>query len=112
MSNKRSKSTNYSSNTQDKNKNNNEPNDHQKPEFIKGEERKVHEEIIEKRIGGGVPPSPGLYASALRQWQHLPGSVVRSATDVKLPIQKPLSAQKNGPTSEQRDNDTDREQSG
>lgn len=114
MSNKRSTSTNYSSDTEGENRKNNEPNDHQKLGFVKGEERKVHEEIIEKRIGGGVLPTPELYANALRQWQQLPGSVVKSATDVKLSIQKPsLTAQNNRPTSEQRDNDTDKgEQSG
>jgi hypothetical protein len=53
-----------------------------------GRERKVHEEIIERRMGGGAPPTPEAYARALEQWHKLPGSVVRPATDIDLPVQE------------------------
>jgi hypothetical protein len=48
-----------------------------------GREHAVHQELVEKRIGGGDPPTPEAYAKALQQWQQLPGSVVRPPTDVK-----------------------------
>jgi hypothetical protein len=48
-----------------------------------GREHAVHQELLEKRIGGGDPPTPEAYAKALQEWQQLPGSVVRPPTDVK-----------------------------
>jgi hypothetical protein len=76
--------------------------------FIKGEERKVHEEIIQRRIGGGEAPTPEAYARALKQWQQLPGSVIRSPTDVTLPTTRRLpKSQDTVDLSEQTDNKTD-----
>jgi hypothetical protein len=57
----------------------------------KGRERVVHEEIIAKRLEGGAPPTMDAYTRALEEWQKLPGSVMRTPTDVTLPpAQKPL----------------------
>jgi hypothetical protein len=53
-----------------------------------GRERKVHEEIIERRLEGGAPPTPEAYARALEQWHKLPGSVMRPPTDITLPGQE------------------------
>jgi hypothetical protein len=69
-----------------------EPHEHgERPERPRpqGRERKVHEEIIERRLAGGAPPTPEAYARALEQWHQLPGSVVRPPTDIALPDQKP-----------------------
>jgi hypothetical protein len=58
---------------------------------LSGDERKVHEDIIQRRITGGVKIPEEVvreaYFRALKQWQHLPGSVVRPTTDVMPPIQ-------------------------
>lgn len=51
-------------------------------------ERKVHEEIIDYRMAGGAPPDPKAFAHVLKQWQQLPGSVVRPPTGVRPPAQK------------------------
>ncbi|HUA64180.1 MAG TPA: hypothetical protein VML19_35890 [Verrucomicrobiae bacterium] len=48
-----------------------------------GREHAVHQQIVEKRLGGGAPATPEAYAEALKQWQQLPGSVVRPPTDQK-----------------------------
>jgi hypothetical protein len=48
-----------------------------------GREHAVHQELLEKRLGGGDPPTPEAYATALKEWQQLPGSIVRPPTDVK-----------------------------
>ena len=48
-----------------------------------GREHAVHQELLEKRLGGGDPPTPEAYAKALKEWQQLPGSIVRPPTDVK-----------------------------
>jgi hypothetical protein len=53
-----------------------------------GREHAVHQEIIERRLGGGAPATPEAYAKALEEWRQLPGSVVRPATDEK-PAMKP-----------------------
>lgn len=36
---------------------------------------RIHQEYIERRIGGGAPPTPEAYARALEQWNALPGAV-------------------------------------
>jgi hypothetical protein len=41
--------------------------------------------IIDRRWLGSAPPTAERYARALRQWQALPGAVVRPATDVAQP---------------------------
>jgi hypothetical protein len=54
-----------------------------------GREHAVHQKIVEKRLGGGAPATPDAYAEALKEWQKLPGSVVRPPTDEKLKQDKP-----------------------
>jgi hypothetical protein len=48
-----------------------------------GREHAVHQQIVERRLCGGAPATPEAYAKALEEWQRLPGSVVRPATDQK-----------------------------
>ena len=75
------------------------------PQVRYGEERAVHEQIIERRMGGEEPPtserklheeiiarrmgeeppSVDAYSRALEQWKKLPGSVIRPPTDVHPP---------------------------
>jgi hypothetical protein len=81
------------------------------PQVLYGEERKVHEEIIERRMGEEPPtherklheeiierrmgeesPSVDAYSRALEQWKKLPGSVVRPPTDVRPPATRPITA--------------------
>ena len=111
MSKKRdkSRSKNHTSKNDKGAKKRPEPSDHRKrPRLVEGEERKVHEEIIERRLGGGAPPTEEAYARALKQWEELPGSVVRPPTDVKLPTQKPTKSQNTLNASEQTNNGTDK----
>ena len=70
-------------------------NKHDKPPSPRLEnERRVHEEIINRRISGGITLTDKeisrAYARAYEQWQKLPGYIVRPPTDVLL-IQKPKS---------------------
>jgi hypothetical protein len=51
-----------------------------------GREHAVHQQILDRRLGGGAPATPEAYANALQQWLRLPGSVVRPPTDEK-PVQ-------------------------
>jgi hypothetical protein len=37
--------------------------------------RKVHRELVARRLEGGAPPTVEAYARALEQWQHLPGAI-------------------------------------
>jgi hypothetical protein len=48
-----------------------------------GREHAVHQQIIERRLGGGAPATPEAYARGLEEWNQLPGSVVRPPTDEK-----------------------------
>ena len=48
-----------------------------------GREHAVHQEIINRRLGGGAPATPDAYAKALEEWHKLPGSVVRPPSDEK-----------------------------
>ncbi len=54
-----------------------------------GREHKVHQEILARRMEGGAPPTPDAHAEALRQWQQLPGSLVRPPTDVGAKKESP-----------------------
>jgi len=60
-----------------------------KKALVEGEERKIHEEIIDRRIRGGASLTKEditkAYDRALKQWQELPGSIVRPPSDVTLP---------------------------
>jgi len=96
MSNKKSRSSKYKS---DKGKGNSDKEgesekrehyDHgEQPQLMMGDERRIHEEILDRRMRGGAPPTPAAYLRAFKQWQRLPGAVVRSPTDVRPPSQKP-----------------------
>jgi hypothetical protein len=63
-----------------------ESREHERPERPRrrraGREHQVHQEIVARRIEGGAPPTPDAYAEALKQWQQLPGSIVRPPSDV------------------------------
>jgi|GEM_PF-2956667 len=48
-----------------------------------GRDHLVHQQIVERRLGGGAPATPEAYAKALEEWKQLPGSVVRPPTDEK-----------------------------
>jgi hypothetical protein len=55
-----------------------------------GDDPRRQDLIIERRWLGSIPPTAELYARALRQWEALPGAVVRSAADVQpTPALKP-----------------------
>jgi hypothetical protein len=60
-----------------------------------GNERKVHEEIINRRVSGGIRLTreeiAEAYVRAQKQWLQLPGSIIRTPTDVVL-IQKSLNS--------------------
>jgi hypothetical protein len=43
-------------------------------------ERQIFMDMVQRRLGGGAPPSAGAYAKAMQQWQQLPGAVVFVAT--------------------------------
>jgi hypothetical protein len=69
-----------------------EPYDRGKGPQNFGREREIHEEITARHYEGGAPPTPEAYARALKQWQQLPGSIVRPPTDVRPPAkEKPKS---------------------
>jgi hypothetical protein len=48
----------------------------------RGDDPLRHAQIIQRRWLGSPPPTFEQYARALRQWQSLPGAVVRPATMV------------------------------
>lgn len=52
---------------------------------LEGQEREMHEKILARHYEGGAEPSPEAFARALRQWNQLPGTVVRPPTDVRPP---------------------------
>jgi len=54
----------------------------------RGRERQVHEDLANERLGGGAPATSDAYQRAIEQWQQLPGSVVRPASDIKAPDNK------------------------
>ena len=43
-------------------------------------ERQIFMDMVQRRLGGGAPPSAAAYANAMQQWQQLPGAVVFVAT--------------------------------
>lgn len=59
-----------------------------KPIYHEGDERKAHEEIINRRVTGGLDMSreeiAEAYIRAQEQWLQLPGSIIRSPTDILL----------------------------
>jgi hypothetical protein len=54
-----------------------------------GRDHIVHQQIVDSRLSGGAPATPEAYAEGLKEWQQLPGAVVRPATDEK-PQEKQL----------------------
>jgi hypothetical protein len=67
--------------------------DESNQEHNKGEERQpegkydidpvqIHRDYVERRVGGGAPPTPGAYARASEQWHRLPGAVRVPPTEV------------------------------
>ena len=50
-----------------------------------------HLEIERRRLAGGLPPTPELYALAREQWYRLPGALVRPSMDP--PIGPPASGE-------------------
>jgi len=80
-----------------------------RPSFLLENERRVHEEIINRRITGGVTltqkETSEAYVRALEQWQKLPGSITKPPTDVLLTQQLPKS-QDTEATPEQTNDDT------
>ncbi len=64
-----------------------------------GRERIVHIEIANRRLQGGLPPSPQAYARAFEQWRKLPGAVVHlpaadlaRAPDTPMPVDRDAAA--------------------
>ena len=49
-----------------------------------GDDPLRHAQIIQRRWLGSPPPTLERYARALRQWQRLPGAVMRPATTVTV----------------------------
>jgi hypothetical protein len=49
-----------------------------------GDDPLRHAQIIQRRWLGSPPPTFERYARAFRQWQRLPGAVVRPATTVTV----------------------------
>ena len=70
----------------------------------RGREHEVHDEINERRLGGGADPTSEAFQRALEQWQRLPGSVVRPPSDVKAPESPtPNDSGESGPPGPDRD---------
>jgi hypothetical protein len=96
MSNKKSRSSKFKSNKgtgkEGKTAKQKEPYDRGEGPQNFGKEREIHEEIVARHYEGGASPTPEAYARALKQWQQLPGSIVRPPTDVRPPAkEKPKS---------------------
>jgi hypothetical protein len=69
-----------------------------------GREHEVHKEILARRMRGGAEPTAEKYAKALKEWQQLPGSVVRPPSDIKKePDESPESAKPQTPKPENPD---------
>src|SRR5437867_13233987 len=96
MSNKKSTSRKKSSKYKNRKKKTKQ-NHHRDTLQLSGNERKVHEDIIQRRITGGVTLSMEAvreaYARALEQWKKLPGSVIKPSTDIVLLSQKDHKSQ-------------------
>jgi hypothetical protein len=43
---------------------------------------RIHREYVQRRLGGGAPPTPEAYERALDQWHQLGGAVRRPAGEV------------------------------
>jgi len=69
---------------------------HQKEPSFEGKERRLHEDIINRRIGGGIVLTKKEIAEAFdqarEQWINLPGAIMKSPSDILL-IQKRSKSQ-------------------
>jgi hypothetical protein len=45
------------------------------PERGEAGEHQIFEDMVQRRMGGGAPPSAAAYARALRLWQQMPGAI-------------------------------------
>jgi len=45
------------------------------PERGESGEHRIFLDMVQRRMGGGAPPSTAAYARAMRQWQQMPGAV-------------------------------------
>ncbi|MDN5795370.1 MAG: hypothetical protein L0H79_06410 [Intrasporangium sp.] len=43
---------------------------------------RIHREYVQRRLGGGAPPTPAAYENALEQWRQIPGAVRGPAGEV------------------------------
>jgi hypothetical protein len=72
-------------------------------EHEKGEagEQQIFKDMVQRRMGGGAPPSAAAYARAMRQWQQMPGAVgftaVPDLPDEPPPEEPPSGAEPGGP---------------
>jgi hypothetical protein len=65
------------------------PTDAERPRRRRmGRDHVVHQQVVNSRLSGGAPATPEAYAEGLKEWQQLPGSIVRPASDEK-PSDKP-----------------------
>lgn len=46
---------------------------------------KLHREYVERRIGGGEPPTAAAYQKALEQWHKLRGAIRRPGSELTAP---------------------------
>jgi hypothetical protein len=58
------------------------------PERGEAGEHQIFEDMVQRRMGGGAPPSTAAYARALRLWQQMPGAIGFTAVP-NLPDEPP-----------------------
>jgi len=66
-----------------------------------GDDPRRHDMILQRRWLGSPPPTAERYASALRQWQALPGAVVRPASTAAEPSAPTTAGSASGKTGNQ-----------
>lgn len=64
---------------------------------------KIHREYVERRVGGGEPPTPEAYERAIGQWHQLPGAVRVPPTELSGDDAKPAPKEEEGDEDEQKD---------
>jgi hypothetical protein len=60
-------------------------NQQQKPRNPKADPVRIHEDFVNRRVGGGAPATREAYDRALEQWHRLPGAVATSPTEIRGP---------------------------
>jgi hypothetical protein len=58
------------------------------PERQESGEHQIFLDMVQRRMGGGAPPSTAAYARALRLWQQMPGAIGFTAVP-NLPDEPP-----------------------